>query len=233
MVLAVPEYGPALGDPYARWSGELVLVRHAQTGCTLTGEFCGDHDPPLSPAGRLMAAQLADAGGLAGLDQLVASPARRCVQTAGPLAGRHGLITQLDPRLRELSFGRWERRRPAQVRAEPDYRRWCSDPAQHPPPGGETGQAVLDRVLAAAAEAMAGRVGADQTRVALLTHKAPVRLLVCHFLGLPLADYRRIGPVAVSSVTRIAFDGGRARLVELGGVDHLAPHWQAAPDLAS
>ncbi len=228
-MLAVPEYGPALGGSYAGWSGELVLVRHAQTGCTLTGEFCGDHDPPLSPAGRLMAGQLAGAAGLAGLDQLVASPARRSVQTATELAGRHRLVAQLDPRLRELSFGRWERHRPEQVRTEPDYQAWCSDPARHPPPGGETGLAVLGRALAAATEAMAGRAG---TKIALLTHKAPVRLLVCHFLGLPLGQYRRIGPVAVSSVTRIAFDGGRPRLVELGSVEHLAPDWQAAPDLA-
>ncbi|HST47203.1 histidine phosphatase family protein [Jatrophihabitans sp.] len=224
-MLAVPEYGPAAGS----WSGELVLLRHAQTDCTVAGTFCGEHDPPLSPAGRLMADQLADAAGLAGLDRLVVSPARRSVQTAAPLAGRYGLVARLEPRLRELRFGQWEGRRPEQVHTEPDYRRWCRDPARHPPPGGETGLAVLARVLAVATEAMAGR---DGTKVALLTHKAPVRLLVCHFLGLPPADYRRVGPVAVCSVTRIAFDGGRPRLVELGGVEHLAPHWQAAPDQA-
>jgi probable phosphoglycerate mutase len=225
MALAVPEYGPAIGG----WSGELVLLRHAQTDCTVAGSFCGDHDPPLSPAGRLMAGRLADAAGLAGVSRLLVSPARRSVQTSTALASRYGLVARLDPRLRELSFGQWEGRRPEQVRTEPAYQRWFGDPARHPPPGGETGLAVLARVLAVATEAMAGR---DAAKVALLTHKAPVRLLVCHFLGLPPAQYRRIGPVGVCSVTRIAFDGGRPRLVELGNVDHLPARWQAAPDLA-
>lgn len=226
MALPVPEFGPAIEG----WSGELVLLRHAQTGCTVDGSFCGDHDPPLSPAGRLMSDLLADAAGLAGLQQLWISPSRRSVQTSAPLAARLGLAARPEPRLRELSFGRWEGRRPEEVRFSQAYRRWYRDPARCAPPDGETGLAVLGRVLAVATEALSGAGGG---KVALLTHKAPVRLLACHFLGVPAQQYRRIAPVPVGSVTRISFEGDRPRLIELGNVDHLPPRWRAAPDQAA
>lgn len=226
MGLAVPEFGPVM----AGWSGELVLLRHAQTGCTVAGSFCGDHDPPLSPVGRLMSERLADAAGLAGVSQLWISPSRRSVQTGAALASRLGLVARPDPRLRELSFGRWEGRRPQDVRFSAAYRRWYLDPARCAPPDGETGLAVLARAAAVATEALSGTGGA---KVALLTHKAPVRLLVCHFLGVPAQQYRQIAPVPVCSVTRISFGGERPRLLELGNVDHLPPRWCAAPDQAT
>jgi probable phosphoglycerate mutase len=228
MPVPVPEYGPAM----AGWSGELVLLRHAQTGCTVNGVFCGEHDPPLSPVGRLMSDTLPDAAGLAGLRRLYISPSGRSVQTSTALAARFGLAPQVEPRLRELSFGRWESRTPRQVRFELAYRRWYRDPARCAPPDGETGLAVLGRAVAAATEALAPGGRFDGAKVALLTHKAPVRLLVCHFLGLPPQQYRQLAPVGVCSVTRIAFDGGRPRLIELGNVDHLPARWRADPDQA-
>jgi probable phosphoglycerate mutase len=132
-----------------------------------------------------------------------------------------------------LSFGRWEGRRPDQVRFEPAYRQWFRDPARCAPPGGETGLAVLARAVAAATEALSPGGRFDGAKVALLTHKAPVRLLVCHFLGLPARQYRRIAPAGASSLTRIDFEGGRPRLIELGTVEHLPPRWRAAPDRAT
>jgi probable phosphoglycerate mutase len=217
----------------AGWSGELVLLRHAQTGCTVDGLFCGEHDPPLSPVGRLMSDALPDAAGLAGVRRLYISPSRRSVQTSAALAARLGLATRVEPRLRELSFGRWESRTPEQVDSEPAYRRWRRDPARCAPPDGEAGLAVLARALAAATEALTRAGRFDGAKVALLTHKAPVRLLVCHFLGLPPRQYRQIAPVGVCSVTRISFDGARPRLIELGNVDHLPARWRANPDQAT
>ncbi|HEV2886263.1 MAG TPA: histidine phosphatase family protein [Jatrophihabitans sp.] len=229
MALRVPRYGPVL----AGWSGELVLLRHAQTECTLEGSFCGEHDPPLSPVGRLMADRLADAPALAGVRRLWISPACRSVQTSTALADRHRLVARPEPRLRELSFGQWEGRRPQEVRFQQAYRSWYRDPARCPPPDGETGLAVLARAVTAATEALSPAGRFDGAKVALLTHKAPLRLLICHFLGLPPQQYRRIEPVGVSSITRIRFDAGRPRLVELGNVDHLPPSWRDAPDRAT
>ena len=229
MGLPLPECGPVM----AGWSGELVLLRHAQTHCTVNGLFCGEHDPPLSPIGRLMSETLSDAIGLAGASRLYLSPSCRSVQTGAALAARFGLVARVEPRLRELSFGRWESRRPDQVRFDPAYRRWYRDPARCAPPEGETGLAVQARAVAAATEALTLDGRFDGAKVALLTHKAPVRLLICHFLGLPPRQYRRIAPVPVCSVTRIRFDSGRPRLIELGNVDHLPQRWRSAPDEAT
>jgi probable phosphoglycerate mutase len=220
---ALPRMGPAAPG----WSGELLLVRHAQTGCTLDGSFCGAHDPPLSAAGQLMAGQLAGAELLRDVEALVCSPSIRSLASCRPLADRAGLVASVDRRLRELDFGRWEQLRPVELAGDRRYARWLDDPANQSPPGGETGRAVLDRTVAAARHALAGA-----GTVALITHKAPIRLLLCQLFGQPLRGYRSVGPVSVASISRISFRSGRPELLALGDVRHLPAGWRAAPDFA-
>jgi broad specificity phosphatase PhoE len=221
--VALPRFGPA--NP--GWSGELILIRHAQTQCTLDGSFCGRHDPPLSPTGRLMAEQLADAPVLRSVQALLCSPSVRSRDTCQPLADRLGLTAVVDERLRELDFGDWERLRPVELAGDRRYASWQDDPAAVSPPGGETGRVVAARVVAAARDALAGC-----STVALVTHKAPVRLLLCQLFGQPLRDYRAVRPAAVASISRVSFRSGRPELLALGDVSHLPAGWRSSPDLA-
>jgi broad specificity phosphatase PhoE len=69
--------------------------------------------------------------------------------------------------------------------------------------------------------------------VAVVTPKAPIRLVLSFFLGLPPSRYREIGNVAVGSISRLAFRADRATLLALGDVSHLPPEWRANPDLAA
>ncbi|MGI8664568.1 MAG: histidine phosphatase family protein [Jatrophihabitans sp.] len=221
--MRLPRFGPAAPG----WSGELVLVRHGQTGCTVEGSFCGSHDPPLTAAGRLMADRLADAEPLADVRRLFASPSLRSLDTCRPLAARRELVACADPRLRELDFGAWEQRLPAELPADGGHREWQNDPAGHAPPGGENGLAVLARTIAATREALAGG-----DTVALVSHKAPIRLLVCFLLGVAPRRYREI-PLPVGSITRLSLGTGRPELVCLGDVAHLPAGWRADPDHAA
>ncbi len=74
----------------------IIFVRHAEKAALPAD------DPPLSPAGRRRVAeltrQLVDADVVAGVDALYASPYRRTLETAEPLANRLGLaVQQYDP----------------------------------------------------------------------------------------------------------------------------------------
>jgi probable phosphoglycerate mutase len=208
------------------WRGDLFLIRHGQTPCTVDGRFCGTHDGVLTPIGLRMAERLAGHPALGGVDLLLSSPSNRAVATAELIGESAGVPVKVDDRLRETSFGDWEDRLPAEVdRAAHD--RWTHDPALFAPPGGEPGLTVLARSVAAVRDALD-----TADRVAVVTHKAPVRLVLSYFLGLPPARYRDIGNVSVGSLSWLRFTDGRAVLKAIGDVGHLPQEWRADPDHA-
>jgi broad specificity phosphatase PhoE len=95
----------------------LIFIRHGETDWNVEGRLQGQHDIPLNGRGR---DQAASAGREArkyiareGLTDLryVASPLTRTRDTMELARGAMGLDPKdyaLDPRLMELSFGRWE-----------------------------------------------------------------------------------------------------------------------------
>ena len=124
----------------------LLLTRHGQAaaGDIMLG---GQLDLPLTPNGREEAGALARRLGGVRIDRIVASPMLRAVETAQILA--NGRPVELDERLRELDYGRWEGLTYADIDAhDPELRaRWEHDPAATHSPGGESGDDVAARVL--------------------------------------------------------------------------------------
>lgn len=208
--------------------GDLVLVRHGQTRCTLDGRFCGAHEGVLTAVGHEMARLVATHPALDGVTKIVASPAGRALATAAAVADAHGEPVEVDDRLCELSFGEWEDQLPGSV-DQGRLRRWSDDPAVFSPPGGETGLAVLARAVTAVRDALL----AAGSKAVVVTHKAPVRLVLSHFLGLPPSRYRDIGNVAVGSLSHLRIDGPRVILRAVGDVSHLPAAWRSAPDRAA
>ena len=207
-------------------ASDVLLIRHGQTNCTIEGRFCGVHEGDLTEVGRQMARRLGRHPALDGVGTVLSSPARRAFQTAEAIAGRLGVAVAVDERLRELSFGQWEDRLPSEVPADL-HRRWECDPALFCPPGGETGLEVMARAVAAVRDA-----ALSAPRVAVVTHKAPVRLVLAFFLGLRPSRYREIGPITVGSLSWLRLNGDRLLLKALGDVGHLPEPWRADPDRA-
>ena len=177
---------------------ELLLVRHAQTASNAAGRFAGREDTPLTDVGRAMAEALAEALGTARLDAIWASPLQRARLTAAPLATRLGLAVRADDGLIEQDCGAWTGRSRAEVQAADGaaWARFCADPGAHAPPGGETGAAVAARA-AAAMERL--RAAHPAGRVLVVSHKGTLRLLLAHWLCVPLAEHRR----PLCGVTRV------------------------------
>ncbi|MGK4580977.1 histidine phosphatase family protein [Kitasatospora sp. HPMI-4] len=208
--------------------GRVVLIRHGQTRCTVQGRFCGAHEGELTEVGREMAGLAALHPALDGIGAVVSSPSTRAVHTAEAIAAARGLPVLLDERLRELSFGEWEDRLPGDLEDRQALERWESDPALFTPPGGESGLEVAARAVAAVRDAALAAPA-----VAVVTHKAPVRLVLSFFLGLPPSRYREIGNVAVGSVSHLHMKGDRTVLKAIGDVSHLPKEWRGNPDLAA
>lgn len=161
-------------------TGRLVVLRHVQTGWSLTGQHTGTTDLPLTPFGQAQARSLgADLRGWQPHAVLV-SPRERARSTA-ELVGWTGLQTLED--LAEWDYGSYEGRTSPDIQADrarqglPLWSLW-RDGA----PGGETAQAVGNRADRALAAADRQRENGD---VLLIAHAHVLRILAARWLGLP------------------------------------------------
>lgn len=88
------------------------------------------------------------------IDALISSPLRRARAAADRIANDIAVTTRIDPRWRELDFGRWDGLTTAEVlrHDEQALAAFWDDPDANPPPGGESWSALRARVGAALAE---------------------------------------------------------------------------------
>nr|WP_246300242.1 histidine phosphatase family protein [Actinopolyspora biskrensis] len=201
------------------------MIRHGQTPCVVINRFCGDHEAELTPEGRLMAEYVRGNPALDDVELMLSSPKKRAIDTAETIAKHHSMGVTVDNRLSEVSFGLWENQLPSELPDKGPHRAWEANPALFSPPGGETGLQVMARAVAAARDA------AQQAKsVAIVSHKAPIRLIAAFFLGISPSRYRDIANVSCSSVSTLELQGSSVALKQLGDVSHLPAEWQTAPD---
>lgn len=122
----------------------LALLRHGDTAWSAEGRIQGRTDQPLSEAGRAARSGARLPAVCRGM-RVVTSPLARCVETAALLGARHA---EREPRLAEMSWGEWEGRRLADLRAElgEAMRENEARGLDFRPAGGESPREVLARV---------------------------------------------------------------------------------------
>ena len=179
----------------------LLLVRHAEAEHTTRGRCYGSLDVGLSADGHRQAAALAAALRPEPVTAVVASPRRRALDTARPIAAAHGLEVEVVPELRELDFGELEGRTYDEIAASlPElYAAWMTRPTEVSFPGGESYADLRERALGAVA-ALRGRLEAGTAVV--VAHGGVVRAVVADVLGLPDERIfrRAVGPASVTTV---------------------------------
>lgn len=161
-----------------------MLMRHGET--IEPGRFCGETDVALSGRGWQ---QMRSAAGARHWTHIVSSPSRRCAAFAWELAAQSGARHRIDPDLREMHFGSWEGRSPAELsHSEPDaLAAFWADPVSHPPPGGEPLAHLEARVVRAVARALEETRAAELAGdVLLITHGGPIRVLCARRDAIPL-----------------------------------------------
>ncbi|MEB3020905.1 bifunctional RNase H/acid phosphatase [[Mycobacterium] crassicus] len=209
-----PGWTGATGTPT-----RLLLLRHGQTELSVQRRYSGRGNPPLTDTGRRQAESaaryLAERGGIAAV---ISSPLLRCRDTAGAAAKQLGLDVSVDQDLTETDFGAWEGLTFAEA-AEHDpelHRRWLKDTSTKPP-GGESFDAVQQRVLAARDRIIADHGG---TTVLVVSHVTPIKTLLrlaldagpailyrlhLDLASLSIAEFYGDGPASVRLVNQTAY----------------------------
>jgi broad specificity phosphatase PhoE len=167
----------------------LYLIRHGATMLTAEDRFAGATNVALSEEGRMQAAALADRLKSVKLEAIYASPLDRTMETASILAAPQHLAVQPVDGLREISHGHWEGMTRAEVLAAfpEEVAAWDEDPYTFAPAGAESGLAVTARALPPLMEIYAAHRGGH---VAIVSHKATIRLVISSMLGFDPRRYR-------------------------------------------
>jgi broad specificity phosphatase PhoE/ribonuclease HI len=181
----------------------LVLLRHGVTSSTDRKAFSGSGgtDPELTETGHDQARRAAQwllAHG--GIDAIVASPMRRTRETAAAAAEVLGLDVEIDDGFIETSFGDWDGFTFAEIQERwgDELTAWLGSTAVAPP-GGETFDAVGERVAAARDRVMTAYAGKT---VLVVTHVTPIKLLVRLALEAPMdVIYKfELSPASITTV---------------------------------
>lgn len=192
----------------------LVLVRHAESTSQLEHRYTGSSDVGLTSRGREQAELLGRWAKPAGLDGVWSSPLQRALDTARPASEGTGLKLRVDPRLRELDFGAAEGRTLEELERgfKQQVDAFRSAPVDHHLPDGEDPRDAARRGLECLEEI--DRIHYDG-RVLVVLHNTLLRLALCHILGIPLNEYRRLFPVVRNcALTEVRLRGGRASLLQ-------------------
>jgi broad specificity phosphatase PhoE len=145
----------------------LAMLRHAPTAWNETGRLQGRSDPPLSQRGRAAANHWVLPDEVAGFRWL-ASPLGRAVETAECLF----LKPDIEPRLIEMSWGIWEGRTLADLRAADPVGLAAAEARglDLSPPGGESPRMVQVRL-----GPLLARLAAEGRPTGAITHKGVLR----------------------------------------------------------
>jgi len=200
----------------------LYLIRHGATSLVGEDRFAGSLDVELSDEGREQAERLGERLAAEPIVGLYASPLKRAMATAEAIGRGHGLIPVPLDAMREIHHGHWEgmKRSEAEQRFPEEYARWEADPFTFAPEGGEPGVAVMARALPAVREIVERQAGRT---IAIVSHKATIRLVVCALLGMDARGYRDRLDQSPACLNVLDFsDSVHARLMLLNDTSHYA-----------
>jgi probable phosphoglycerate mutase len=179
----------------------IYLARHGETAWSLTGQHTGRTDLPLTERGQRNARQLGERLKNLKFAKVLTSPLQRAARTCD-LAGFKA-AAEVAPNLLEWSYGQYEGRRSAEIRAErPDwdlFRDGC--------PGGESPADVGAR-----ADAVVQRVRAVAGDVLLFSSGHLLRVLAARWLGLEPAAARYF-LLETASLSMLGYEHGRSEPV--------------------
>ena len=198
----------------------IYLIRHGATILSAEDRFAGATDVDLSDEGRRQAEALALRLSDDRITAVYCSPMKRTVETATIVARPQGLTPILRDGLREINHGRWESLRRSDVEAQfpQEYVEWEEDPYIYAPLGGESGLSVMARALPVIREVVLSH--ADEN-VAVVSHKATIRLIISSLLGFDPRGYRDRLDQAPACLNVLDFKNPvRARLMVFNDVSH-------------
>ncbi|MBI4024017.1 MAG: alpha-ribazole phosphatase [Verrucomicrobia bacterium] len=165
----------------------LLLLRHGDIGTKHRHRFIGRLDVSLTALGRRQASAAAKLVCSYQPQRCLCSPLKRCIETARVVAEGSELKIEIMSDLREIDFGRWEKKTFDEI-CETDadaVKRWTDFQPAFSFPDGESLKSFLSRVHSVAMSL----VSCAEETVLVVTHGGVIRALICHFLRLEPCQY--------------------------------------------
>jgi len=189
----------------------ILLIRHAATdtaGKKLTGWTKGVH---LNDKGQQQAEALAKRLEQAPIKAIYSSPLERTLETARPLARSKELQIVSRPGLGEIRYGQWTGKSIKQLGRNKLWPVIQYSPSLARFPGGESFTETQARLVA---EVETLRIRHPKDLIACFSHADSIKLIVAHYLGLPLDMFQRLA-VSPASISALQIHSQRAVLLRL------------------
>jgi probable phosphoglycerate mutase len=191
-----------MSEPVNQMFPIVYLARHGETAWTLSGQYTGLTDLPLTERGERNARRLEER--LRGLSftRVFTSPLQRARRTC-ELAG-FGAVAEIDSDLVEWNYGDYEGQRTAEIRAKRSgwelFRDGC--------PGGEA-----PAQAAARADRVVSRLRAVPGNVLIFSSGHFIRVLATRWIGLEVTANARLFLLSTASLSAVGYDKELSRPV--------------------
>jgi alpha-ribazole phosphatase len=125
------------------------------------------------------------------LKAIYCSNLQRAIGSAEIIAEPYGLQPVKTAAFRERNFGIWEGMALAAIKEKyhAEFDAWVNDPLRYSPTEGETTPEVRDRIIPALNRILSDHKGEN---IAVVAHGGVNRIMLCHFLGIPMENIFRI-----------------------------------------
>lgn len=171
----------------------MLLIRHGENDFVktskLAGRLPGVH---LNARGQKQAQALGEALKDVPIRAVYSSPLERAMETAAPIASTHGLQIVPEPDLTDTDVGRWQGRSWKVLRLTNAWKIVQSAPSRFRFPEGESFPETQLRVVNVL-EHIVQTYNKPQDIIAVIFHADPIKLVISHFIGLPLDRFQRLG----------------------------------------
>ena len=191
----------------------LLLIRHGENEYVKTGKMAGRlPGVHLNERGKKQAAELAEALKQVPIKAMYASPLDRAVETAEPIVEGRKLEIELRPELMDNDIGAWQGRSLKQLNRIKKWKIVQQAPSRFTFPEGESFLETQARIASTLDEIAASHKPKDV--VAVVFHADPIKLVVAHYLGMPLDYFQRLA-CDTASITVLYVSEMGAHLLKL------------------
>jgi probable phosphomutase (TIGR03848 family) len=204
----------------------ILLIRHGENnlvGKRLAGRLPDVH---LNDKGSQQAEVLRDLLSTAPIKAIYTSPLERAVETAQPLANSLNLTVIQHPGLLEVNFGRWQGKTIKQMHRLKLWKIVHQQPSQMRFPDGESFAEAQQRMVACLEEI--NQAWEENDLIACVSHSDSIRLVIAHFLAMPLDAFQRIA-IDTASLTLLHLGKERPVLVGMNQRAHF--EWPKPPEM--
>jgi probable phosphomutase (TIGR03848 family) len=192
----------------------IYLIRHGENDFVGKGKLAGWlPGVRLNENGRKQADVVAELFEKVKLNAIYASPLERTMETAQPLADAQKLKITRAPGIGEIQFGTWQGKSLKALRKRKLWPVVQATPSLARFPEGESFTEAQARAVAEI-ESLRSRHRGKKDAIACVSHSDVIKLIVAHYLGLPLDLFQRLH-IAPASITALWVDDSHSRLLYL------------------